>query len=232
MKDMDGILKEYLPLQLIGFGDVYADEDGDENAWLSEYDFIWKPKVKDDSTPQVFLGDEALTFIPDGQDKRKALKNKIGDKQLRLPKLSECWGHESLMIANELAEKLTFSGILGVTRTKAEIIDAAGDKHSGFTALSFHKALFYERLESRLEHVSPELRPIIKVSLKPHTSTYLIHKSVLEQWQQAGVEDVLYDIEEKHCALKNLIKNDYYHGHGGNRDFSNMDDFLLNRNPM
>ena len=231
MEDMTGILKDYLPLQLVGYGDVYADEEGDENAWLNEYDFIWKPKVDSEDTPQVYLGDQTICFITKGRDKRDALKNKIGDKLLRLPKISNCWGKESLMMADELAEALTFSEILGVTRTKAEIIDAAGDKRQGYTAFSFHKVLFHERIETRLEHVSAELRPIIKVFLKAHSSTYLIHKDVLEKWQHANVEDVAYNIDDEHRKLRNLERAEFYYGSSGNRDFSNMEDFLLNQNP-
>jgi len=232
MKDMTGILKDYLPLQFIDFGDVYADEDGDSNAWLNEYDFIWKPKVDSKYAPQLYLGDEPLTFITDGKNKRSSLKDKIGDKQLRLPKISMCWGSQSLMVADELAEHLTFSEILGVTRTKAEIIDAAGDKRQGFTALSFHKDLFHERVETRLEHVTSELRPIIKVHLTASNSIYLIHKNVLNKWQQAGIEDVSYDIDDQHCKLKSLMKEDFYSVSAGSRNFKNMEDFLFNQNPI
>lgn len=230
---MDGILAEYLPLQIIATGDIYASDEVPQ-AWLNEYDFDWQPYVDghlaSDDTPQLYLGDKAMTFgVEDNYDKAPFIKQQLNNSLLRLPKISMCWGGKSLMLDNQLAAQLAFSPILGVTRTQACIVDAAGDKRNGFTALSFHKSFFHERVTDRLAEVEAKLRPIIKVQLKKHNQTYLIHKSILKQWQELGVDDVCFDIREQHQSFQYLCNAEMYYGSGGTRSFANLADYQANR---
>ena len=73
---------------------------------------------------------------------------------------------------------------------------------------------------------------IIKVHLTASNSIYLIHTNVLSKWQQAAIEDVSYDIDDQHCNLKSLMREDFYSASAGSRNFKNMEDFLLNQNPI
>ncbi len=230
MNDTQGILSEYLPLELITFGDVYADEDGDPNAWLSEYDFIWEPIVDSRHKPQLYFGDELVRFKPEGRDKTEALSRRTGGQPLRMPKVSLCWGRQSLLIAKELADELQFSDKLGVTVSETEVYDAAGYLHTGFRAFSFHKEFFHERFENRFAEVSDNFRPLVCISLSRFSSTFLIHKSVFERWQQMGVEEVNYDIDEKHLSLDYLMNLEFYSNKYSQRCFFNMDDFQKNQN--
>ncbi|HAS61303.1 MAG TPA: hypothetical protein DCS35_01275 [Vibrio sp.] len=230
MLDMHGILSEYLPLQLIHFGDVYADKDGDPMAWLDEYDFEWQPIVDTKYTPQLYFGDEVMHFAPKDRNKKASLQKRLGGQPLRMPKVSECWGDQSLLIANELANELQFASNLGVTRSEAVVFDAAGNEHLGYTAFSFHKSFFHERVEVRFATMPQELRPLIRISLTGYSSTYLIHKSIFEKWQSLAVEDLNYDIDADDLVLDNLIKSKFYSGHVGSRCFFSMDDFQQNQN--
>lgn len=233
MKDMTGIWAEYLPLQIISVGDIYASED-EPDAWLNEYDFEWRPYVNDslesDDTPQRYLGDKPMTFgVEDNYNKAAVIKSQLLGQQLRLPKVSSCWGDDSLMLSNELAEGLEFAPSLGVTRSAATIVDAAGDKHKGFTALSFHKSFFHERVAKRLVSLDPKLRPIIKVKLKAHSQTYFIHKSVLQKWKDLGVEDVCFEVSDQHQSFNYLCNAEMYFGSGGARCFKSLADYQANR---
>lgn len=231
MLDITGILSDYLPLQVISFGDVYGEES-DYESWLNEYDFSWSPKVGGRHKPQLYFGDEELVFETEGKNKQEALQAKLNGQLLRLPKISYCWGNQSIMVANELADQLSFSPILGVTRTKATVIDAAGQTRDDFTAFSFHKSFFHERTNTRFEKIETTLRPIININLKKSSTVLLVHKSVLEAWQQIGIEDVLYDISEEHLSLKKLINNDMYFSHAGSRCYRTLNDFQENVKPM
>ncbi len=232
MLDMHGILRDYLPLQLIRFGDVYADKEGDQDAWLNEYDFTWQPIVESDCIPQLYFGDKPLSFKPEGQrDKKAALQARLRGEPMRMPKVSLCWGTgHSFLIANQLADELQFAANLGVTRTVADIFDAAGNQHSGYTAFSFHKTFCHEKVESRFALVPEALRPIIAVKLKGHRSTCLIHRLLLDRWKELGVDDINYDIQQEFLSLSNLIKAKSYYGVAGSRTFGNMDDFQNNIN--
>lgn len=230
---MEGIWADYLPLQIISVGDVYASDE-EPDAWLSEYDFEWRPYVDDslecDDTPQRYLGDKPMTFgVEDNYNKASVIKSQLQGELLRLPKVSCCWGDDSIMLSSELAEKLEFAPNLGVTRSTATIVDAAGDKQKGFTALSFHKTFFHERVSKRLACLDAPLRPIIKVQLKAHSQTYFIHKSVLQEWKKMGVEDVCFDVSEQHQSFNYLCNAEMYFGSGGARCFKNLADYQANR---
>lgn len=237
MLDMQGILKDYRPLQIIDVGDVTDThaEHGEYTPYFNGYNFSWQPDVETRNTPQVYLGEGTMKFKPEyGLDlSQEEVKEKLQGQKLRLPKMSYCWGRDgSVMMADELATKLNFSPILGVVTTPAIITDALGDEHSGYTALSFHKALTYDRIEQRLADVPEEQRLIVMISLKSHTRALFIHKSLLEQWQAAGVDDVVYEFKDKDLQLKKIIKNDMYFGSGGGRDFRSVMDYQLNQNGM
>ncbi|GAK84450.1 hypothetical protein JCM19238_2017 [Vibrio ponticus] len=232
MSDKQSILNEYLPLQLITFGDVYADEGGDEDAWLNEYDFTWQPIVDTKYHPQLYFGDELMRFKPEGQDKREAINRRTGGIPLRMPNISFCWGSKSLLIANELADELHFSERLGITRSQAEVTDAAGHLHHHFSALSFHKALTPQRIETRLSDVACEQRLLICIALKKHRSTFLIHQSLLERWQRLGIEDIHFEVEEKYRSLETLMAGKFYSARYTQRCFRNLDDFQHNQNAM
>lgn len=230
MIDIQGILSEYLPLQLIYFGDVYADKDGDPYAWLNEYDFIWQPISDSRSHPHLFLGEEVVRFKPESEeDKIENLNHRTGGQPLRMPKISTCSGQYTLLVANELADELEFSDKLGVTRSATEVYDAAGHLHTDFTALSFHKVLFHHRFETRFNDMPSAKRLLVCIELNHYSSTFLIHQSLLERWQQRGVEEVNYDIEPEHQSLKTLMAQDHYWG-SRTRWFANLDDFQQNRN--
>ncbi len=232
MNDRQTILAEYLPLQLITFGDVYADEDGDQDAWLSEYDFSWQPIVETKYRPQLYFGDELMRFEPEGQNKAQAINQRTGGQPLRMPKVSFCWGSQSLLIANELADELTFTRRLGITLSKAEVNDAAGHQHTHFSALSFHKALSPQRFEQRFVDIPACERLLVCIALKPHRSTLLIHQSLLERWQTMGFEEVNYDIADKYLSLDSLMKLKFYSARHSQRSFRNMDDFQRNQNAL
>ncbi len=228
MRDMEGILSEYLPLQVISYGDVYAPDE-DPDAWLNEYDFYWKPIVEGHA-PQLYLSEKTMRFGPESErDKKQAIKNQLNGADLRLPKISNCWGDGSIMFSNTLADKLSFSPILGVTKTAATIVDAAGVERKGFTAFSFHKIFFHQRITTRLATLPAEQRPIIRVLLKGNRDTYFVHKAVLEQWQKLGVEDVLYDIDEKFQSFQSLCNEEFYFGSGGSRCFKSLAEFQSNQ---
>ncbi|WP_104041384.1 hypothetical protein [Vibrio hyugaensis] len=230
MIDMQGILSAYLPLQLIRFGDVYADEGGDPYAWLSEYDFIWKPISDCSSHTPVFLGDEVVRFGPDSdQNKIENLDRRIGGQPLRMPKISICSSRYMLLVANELADELEFSDKLGITRSATAVYDAAGHLHTNFTALSFHKVFFHHRFESRFKDIPSANRLLICIELDAHSSTFLIHQSLLERWQDYGIEEVNYDVKTEHLSLNKLMTLDRYWPNRP-RSFANMDDFQQNRN--
>ncbi|SHO54643.1 hypothetical protein [Vibrio quintilis] len=230
MIDMQGILSEYLPLQLIYFGDVYADEDGDPYAFLNEYDFIWQPISENRSRPHLFLGEEVVRFKPEsGKDKVENLNRRTGGQPLRMPQISTCSGQYTLLVANELADELEFSDKLGITRSATEVYDAAGHLHTHFTALSFHKVFFHHRFETRFNDTPSDQRLLVCIELGQNSSTFLIHQSLLERWRQQGVEEVNYEIEAQHQSLRTLMTLDHYWGNR-TRWFSNMDDFQQNRN--
>ncbi|MDA0118245.1 MULTISPECIES: hypothetical protein [Vibrio] len=229
MIDMQGILSEYLPLQLIHVGDVYADKDGDPDAWLNEYDFSWQPISDNRSHPHLFLGEEVVCFEPESdQDKAENLNRRTGGQPLRMPKISTCSGRYTLLLDNELAAELEFSDKLGITFSAAEVRDAAGHLHTDFTALSFHKVLFHHRFETRFRHIPSAQRLLVCIELNQSSSTFLIHQSLLERWQQKGVEEVNYDIAPEHQSLKKLMEKDHYWGYC-TRWFTNLDDFQQNR---
>ena len=98
--------------------------------------------------------------------------------------------------------------------------------------MSFHKILFHERANLRLAEEPAEQRPIIRILLKGNSDTYLVHQSVLDAWQKAGVETVCYDIKEKYQSFSNLCNLDMYYGSLGSVSFRNMDDFQNNNEPM
>lgn len=233
MIDMQGVLSEYLPLQLINFGDVCAPESNPD-AWLNEYDFSWHPIVDEDETAaQIYLGDAPMRFGVEGDhEKAEFIKRELGDQLLRLPPVSSCWGSGSLMLRGDLADNLAFTPILGVTKTPATLVDAAGDEREGFTVLSFHKILFHERANLRLAEVPEEQRPLIRILLKGNSDTYLIHKSILDEWQQAGVETVCYNIKEKHQSFNSLCNLDMYYGSVGTLGYKNIDDFQNSKEPL
>ena len=233
MRDMQGILQEYMPLQLNDFGAVYASEEH-PNVWLSEYDFSWRPVTDDtENTPQLYFDKTHMHFSNEGeQEKAEHIKKALGTQLLRLPEVSACWGESSLMIRNDLADKLIFSPRLGVTRVPATLIDAAGDERVGYTALSFHKVFFHERITLRFADIPAEQRPIIRIKLKSMGDTFLIHKSLLAQWQLLGVQTVVYDIEEKYQSFNTLCNLDMYSFCYGNNSYFSLDDFQRNNNPM
>ena len=79
MEDMQGILNEYKPLQIIRYGEVYGNDSEETEAWLSEYDFIWKPITELDCAPKLYLGGEPMHFgVEDKYDKADALKTAAG----------------------------------------------------------------------------------------------------------------------------------------------------------
>ncbi|GLT16603.1 hypothetical protein GCM10007938_03790 [Vibrio zhanjiangensis] len=230
MIDMQGILSEYLPLQLIRFGDVYADEGGDPHAWLNEYDFIWKPISDSSSYIPVLLGDEVVRFGPDSdRNKVENLVRRINGQPLRMPKISICSSKYMLLVANELSDELEFTDKLGITRSASEVYDAAGHLHTNFTVLSFHKVFFHQRFETRFKDTPSDKRLLVCIELDAHSSTYLIHQSLLERWKKYGVEEVNYDIKAEHLSLNTLMTLDFYWPNRP-RSFANMDDFQQNRN--
>lgn len=232
MIDMDGILADYLPLQLIRFGDVYAPDEQPE-VWLNEYDFIWRPAAPDNKDQQLYFGVEPIRFTVEGQQgKAKYINQALAGAPLRLPNISMCWGDESLMLSDTLADKLDFSAMLGVTRTAATLVDAAGQERSGFTALSFHKVFFHQRVTTRLAQVPAQQRPIIKILLKRHRHTYLVHKSILAAWQEQGIQDVCYDIAPKYQSFKRLCNLDMYFGSVATVSFSSLADFQQQTSPI
>jgi len=114
------------------------------------------------------------------------------------------------MFNDELLNSLKFSPILGITKTTATITDVIDDVHEGYTALSFHKALSYTRVESRLKEIPVEQRPIICIALTTFGRAFVVHKSVLEQWKALGVEDIQYNFEDEDLELKKIIKRNRY----------------------
>ena len=237
MLDEQGILKDYLPFHVIHVGDVCDDhpEYGESTGYLSEYDFTWQLQTESRDTPQMYLGDKPLVFKSEGADNKNdeflpALQSKIGNNPLRIPRISSCWGmDQSMMFATELADQLSFSPILGITRTEATLIDSAGHEHTGFTALTFHKALRADRIELRLKDLPVSERPILPVALKDR-NVLLIHKDVLAEWKQQGIDDVEYEPDEEYQRLASLEKMTMYYQSGGNRDFSTLQDYQDNKN--
>ncbi|MDO6525080.1 hypothetical protein Q4519_05230 [Motilimonas sp. 1_MG-2023] len=113
MLDMQGILKEYRPLQM--FSVDVCEKSGDEYIeYLNEYNFTWQPEPKDGGIAQLFTGEEPLTFHGKRSDPLavKALKAKLGNNPLRLPVISFCWGQEqSIMLSNKIADDIFFANL-------------------------------------------------------------------------------------------------------------------------
>jgi len=232
--DMQGILQHYRPLQIIGVGDVtdHHKVHGAYTSYLNCDNFRWQPEVNTRHTPQLYLGEGMLNFKPkSGIEVTQAeLKAKLHGQRLRLPQVSFCWGlNRSIMLADALARPLSFSPILGVVTTPAMITDVLGDEHTGYTALSFHKALTYDRIEQRLAAVPAEQRPMLMIALGGQRRALFIHENWLAQWQAAGVDDVAYEFSDKSLQLKKMLKNNHYHGSAGNRDFKSVMDYQTNQ---
>ncbi|MCE0556858.1 hypothetical protein [Motilimonas sp. E26] len=227
MLDMQGILKEYRPLQM--FSVDVCEKSGDEYIeYLNEYNFTWQPEPKDGGIAQLFTGEEPLTFHGKRSDPLavKALKAKLGNNPLRLPVISFCWGQEqSIMLSNKIADDIYFSPILGVTRTPATIIDATKQTRSGYTVFSFHKVFSYARVESRLADVPVAQRLMIRIQLTAHKSMYLVHQSLLTRWQAAGVTELAYDFDNQSLNLKQLIKKGSYTSSAGYQTFDSLADY-------
>ncbi len=240
MLDRQGILSQYRPFHpySVEVMDTHPDYGEELLTLLNEYDFSFQPQAEDDddsNTPQVYWGDEPLTFVTErGNNKiiAKMAQDKLAGQPLRLPLINRCWGrNQSWMFSNSLVESLSFSPILGITRTPATIVDAVGQHRQGYTALTFHKFLTADRIESRLANVPVEQRLIVPVSMKEKTDgILLIHESLMQQWQQQGVTDIEYEISDEHLSLAELEENDMYYQSAGSMNFYTMDDYQNNRN--
>ncbi|UTZ41425.1 hypothetical protein [Vibrio campbellii] len=196
------------------------------SKWRETFASQFKPikPAQDPLEPFMTVTDDVLTV----RDARHGLRFAY---LLRMPKISICSSRYILLVANELADQLEFSDKLGITRSVAEVYDAAGNLHTNFTALSFHKVFFHQRFETRFKNIPKESRLLVRVELDASSSTFLIHQSLLENWQKCGIEEVNYDIKDEHLSLNKLMTLNYYWPHR-TCSFANMDDFQQNINGM
>ncbi len=244
MLDRQGILSQYRPFHpySVEIMDTHPDYGEELLTLLNEYDFSFQPQAEDgddSNTPQLYWGDEPLTFVTERGHKpiiTKMIQDKLAGQTLRLPLINRCWGRQqSWMFSDTLVDSLSFSPILGITRTPATIIDAAGQHRQSYTALTFNKFLTADRIESRLADIPVEQRLIMPVRLKGEeedneNSILLIHESLMERWQQQGVTDIGYDIPDDYLSLAELAENDRYYQSAGSMNFYTMDDYQNNRN--
>ncbi|UTZ21875.1 hypothetical protein [Vibrio campbellii] len=116
------------------------------SKWRETFASQFKPikPAQDPLEPFMTVTDDVLTV----RDARHGLRFAY---LLRMPKISICSSRYILLVANELADQLAFSDKLGITRSVAEVYDAAGNLHTNFTALSFHKVFFINALRLALK---------------------------------------------------------------------------------
>ncbi|MCE2570370.1 hypothetical protein [Motilimonas eburnea] len=229
MLDMQGILKEYLPLSVYSAG-VCEKEGDDYIEYLNEYDFSWQPDEIDGDTAQIFTGETPVIFHSERRGRvSQALIAKLNGEALRLPAISFCWGRDqSIMMADELIKGIFFSPILGVTRTPATLHDSAGQERHGYSVLSFHKVLTYARAESRLATIPVAERQLLRIKLTSYTSLYLAHQSLLARWKSMAIKDIAYDFEDKSLNLKQLMQRDSYCNHAGSRHYTSLNAYQNN----
>ncbi len=112
MLDRDGILSQYRPFHpySVKIMDTHPDYGEELLTLLNEYDFSFQPQVEDDdsNTPQVYWGDESLTFVTERGHKpiiAKMIQDKLAGQTLRLPLINRCMGRsQSWMFNNTLVE--------------------------------------------------------------------------------------------------------------------------------
>lgn len=240
MNDTDGILAEYVPLRIKDIESIYATEDNDEfHDLLERGNFDWCIEAQRNETMnQIFDG---TPHIFSGEAKgNKALATALEGKPLRLPLISYCYGSESIMFHNSLIQDFDFSPILGVITTPTIIRDATLSLRMGYSALSFHKSLSAQRINSRLANLPISQRPILKMSLYNNTSSaLLIHKSIFERWQELEIQDVEYTFDNNYgyddgnndiLSLPTLLKKEHYYGGGEAVYFESIQEYQQAKN--
>ena len=239
MNDTDGILAEYVPLRIKNIESIYAAEDDAYQCLLHRGNFEWCIEAQRNTTmDQIF---DATPRLFSGEEKgNKALEIALGSEPLRLPLISYCYGDESIMIHNSLIQDFDFSSILGVITTPTIIRDASFSLRMGYSALSFHKSLSAQRINSRLANLAISQRPILKMSLYDNTSSaLLIHKSIFERWQELEIQDVEYTFEESYgyddgnndiLSLPTLLKKEHYYGGGEAVYFKSIQEYQQAKN--
>ncbi|MCH2039074.1 MAG: hypothetical protein MK185_00365 [Saccharospirillaceae bacterium] len=232
MLDQTGVLSEYRPFHPVTAGDVcdIHPEHGEYYPYLNEYDFSWQPDLNQRRMPQLYLEQPApLSFKAEGSSAADpaALKAHLKGQPLRIPVISRCWGRSSWMFADSLLESLSFAPLLGITRRAAELTDAAGGKHQGYSALSFHKALTPARANLRLPTVAQEQRLLIYLDLGDQNRAWLIHESLLQKWVTLGA-DLQTVFSDEVLSIRELSRKEFYYASGGSRSYNSIADYQQN----
>lgn len=218
MKGTKGILAQYLPLEIKSMHSVYAGvyqaEASESDPHLLSYvNFEWqldKQRRSDIKSKLYGVGD----YLFCGEKRHsKLLAQHLNGALLRLPLISYCWGSQSIMMANELAEPLNFADNLGVVKSNATIIDPALTERSGYTTLSFFKRLNPERIEERFACLAQSERPIICMRLYDGSKAFMVHRNVLDKWRSMGVKEVNYAPELNN--LDDLLQARHFFGSSG-----------------
>lgn len=233
MDSVAKILQEYAVLRIKGFEGVQVDE---EELWIDyggyqlvEDHFSWvrfsdrrrssQSRVYDGS-PQVFCA-----------TKRKCIGvvEALNGETLRLPKISYCYGNESIMVADEMLEGLEFAPNLGIVTTAATILDITKTKQQGYTALSFHKQFNADRIAQRLLKLPPELRPLINLRRGKHETQLLVLKGVLAKWQALDVREIEYETDNFSKPLKEILLDDNFYISAPQLCYDGMENYQLNQ---
>jgi len=232
MLDQTGVLSEYRPFHPISAGEVYDvhPEYGENYPYLNEYDFSWQPDLNQRYVPQLYLEQSSpLAFKAEGSSAAdpERLKALLKGKPLRIPAISRCWGRHSWMFADDLLENLTFAPLLGITRRAAQLTDATGGKHQGYSALSFHKALTPARANLRLPTLKPEERLMVHLDLGDQNRMWLLHESLLQKWVALGA-DLQTEFSDEELSIRELSRNEFYYASGGSRSYNSVADYQQN----
>lgn len=209
MKDCSGILQHYVPLSFANVDCVLTKDpaSGEEIGVLSGYHFYWQGQDDD----ELYAGDTTVAIAPNEQvnSKTKALLlQQLAGDPLRLPDVSSC-NRNDMLITADLAEALTFDAGLGVTCSPANLTDAMGAARSGYSVLTFHKALTPVRFEYRFAEVPVEQRQLVHLTMNSGKTVCFIHKTLQQTWLDAGVTGFSSDIDEQYLELAHLTKQKF-----------------------
>jgi len=236
MQGTDGILADYLPLQIFTIDDVYegnVDEDNedaeDDARILSRSNFEWIRYCDRRKSSQQQLFDGTAQQFCATKRRAKTVTTLLDGELLRLPQASYCSGWSSVMLANELLQELGLSANLGIIQTPATIVDGTQTKREGYTALSFHKRFTLERVNQRIAKLPAEQRSLICLQHDRHSNFVLIHKAALERWQALGVTCVKYEFSQEQQNLTTMLTGDHYHGYAGEVSYNSLADFQQNK---
>lgn len=209
MKDCSGILQDYVPLTFVSVERVLTNDpdSGKEISVLSGYHFYWQGQNDD----ELYAGDTTVAIGPHEAVERQTqalLLQQLAGEPLRLPDVSSC-DSNGMLITADLAEKLQFHAGLGVTCSDTSLTDALRQVRTGYSLLTFHKALTPARFEYRFAEVPVAQRLLVNLRMNSGKTVFFIHKALQQAWLAADVTGFSRDIDEQYLALAYLTKQKF-----------------------